>query len=196
MKHLGERITDYVFGELSASEMAEVKSHLLQCADCTKEVDQFQRTHSVLKASPDVNPPRSMVFEFEKPGMNRFWRWVAPIAAAAVLVIGVALTAPVQIQWEGSQLTIAFGKIAAPAAPPAVASQPAVVERILTEPVDYARIEKWIDDELGRKTAGQAKETLRLQGQLAYLESLQLANERNIMATESSFQLLASRSED
>lgn len=194
MQHLGERITDYIFGELPASEMAEAQRHLSQCADCAMAVEQFQHTHSMLKASPDLNPPRSVVFEFEKPATNRFWKWVAPVAAAAVLLLGVALLAQVHIQWKDSQLTIAFGQILPPVPQPAVASQPLVVERAVTEPVDYARIEKWINDELRRKSAGQTKEILRLQGQLAYLESLQLVNERNIMATESSFQLLASRS--
>jgi anti-sigma factor RsiW len=140
MSHLGERITDYVFEELSAAEMAEVKSHLAACSACRKEVELFQRTHSLLKASPDVNPPRNIVFEFEKPAMNRFWKWVAPMTAAAVLLMGVALAAPLQIRWNDSQLTIAFGRLPEPApAPPAVAPAP-VVERVVAQPVDYARI--------------------------------------------------------
>jgi hypothetical protein len=162
-------------------------------------VELFQRTHSMLKASPDVNPPRNIVFEFEKPGVNRFWKWVIPMAAAAVLLMGVALTGPIHVEWNDSQLIVAFG---APPAPfpstallvPPQGAVPSVAERVVAEPVDYTRIEKLVADEVAKRDIARTKEMQRVQGQLAYLEALQLATERNVMATDSSVQQLAMRS--
>ena len=194
MRHLGERIADYVFQELSTHEMAAAKSHVQECADCRNEVERFQRTHSLLKATPDVDPPRSIVFEFDRPAPNRLWRWLAPMTAAAVLLLAVAIAAPVQIRWADSQVTIAFGS-APETVPVAPVSVPAtqVVEKVVADPVDYARIERWLADELNKRDAVRLKEIQRLQGQLAYLENIQLSHDRSILATESNIQLLASR---
>ena len=116
MSHLGERIADYVFEELSASEIAEAKRHLAQCPDCCAQVERFQRTHAMLKASPDVDPPRSIVFEFDKPPVSRLWRWLVPAAAAiSLFIIAIVLAGNIHVQWRDSQLTIAFGQIITPA---------------------------------------------------------------------------------
>ena len=112
MSHLNERIADYVFEELSSGEMTEAGRHIAECSDCRKQVEQFQQTHMMLKTSPDVDPPRNIVFEFEKPvrhGAGSFWRWLAPMAATAALVLGIAVASPVHVQWHESQLTIRFG---------------------------------------------------------------------------------------
>ena len=196
MRHLGERITDYIFGELSPVEMAEVQSHLAQCVECTKEVELFQRTHSMLKVSADVNPPRSVVFEFDKPAVSRFWRWAMPVAAAAVLVLGIFLLAPIRIQSGNNQFAIIFGdgRPAEPSVPTAPPSVQAVVPASVTpQPVDYERIQAWIREELEKREANQVREIQRLQGQLAYLENLQQGVERETMANASSIQMLAQR---
>jgi len=116
MSHIGERIADYVFEELSASEIVEAKRHLAQCSDCCAQVEQFQRTHAMLKVLPDVDPPRSIVFEFEKPPVSRLWRWLVPAAAAiSLFIIAIVLAGNIHVQWRDSQLTIAFGQIITPA---------------------------------------------------------------------------------
>jgi anti-sigma factor RsiW len=91
MAHLGERITEYIFEELPAAELAEAKSHVAQCGECKAAVEHFQRTRSLLQAVPDVDPPRSAVLTFEKPRVVRSWTWtwLAPMATAAVLLIAV-----------------------------------------------------------------------------------------------------------
>jgi anti-sigma factor RsiW len=113
MAHLGERITDYIFEELPAAELAEAKSHVAQCGECHAAVEHFQRTRSLLQAVPDVDPPRSAVLTFEKPRAVRSWtwKWLAPMAAAAVILVTVFVV-PIQVQWKNSQLTIAFGTAA------------------------------------------------------------------------------------
>ena len=195
MGHLNERITEYIFNELPSAEMVEARAHVAGCKDCRQEVEWFERTHSMLMTSQDVNPPRSVVFEFAKPAPvpARFWKWVAPMAAAAVLAMGVVLAAPIQIQWKDSQLTIAFGK--APAATTAaVPVVERVVEKVAAEPVDYARIQQLISDEVVRKDISRTKEIQRLRGELAYVEGLQQATERSVMGAEASIAMLVPRS--
>src|SRR5262245_45308048 len=158
MKHLGEQITDFVFGELSAGEMDEARNHIAGCADCRSEVEQFERTRSVLKMSPDVEPPRHVVFEFEKPRASA-WRWLAPIAAAAAVIIAVWIVVPVGIQWRDSQLTIAFGKMPATPGIPA----PSVVTPAVPQPIDYDRVTRavqesqqaWLMDQLKARDDAQ-----------------------------------------
>jgi anti-sigma factor RsiW len=119
MSHLGERITDYVFEELSSAAMAEARDHVAHCGECTKAVEHFQRTRSLLQALPDVDPPRSAQLVFEKPRATRWaWRWLAPIGVAAALVLAVVLAGPVHMEWQQSQLTIALGNT--PVAKPSV----------------------------------------------------------------------------
>src|SRR5579884_302713 len=111
MTHLGERLTDFVFGELSQNEMEEAQRHLTNCEDCRQSVEQFEQTRSMLKMSPEVEPPRHIVFEFERP--RRLWTWLVPVGVAAALIVAVLLTVPMQVQWHDSQLTINLGRTVA-----------------------------------------------------------------------------------
>ena len=115
MSHLTERIAEFVFEELPAAEMAEATRHLTECASCREEVGRFQQTFAKLKAAPELDPPRNIVFEFGRPAVSRMWRWFPAAAAiAALLLITVALVGRVHLQWHDSQLTIAFGQITSP----------------------------------------------------------------------------------
>jgi len=116
MTHITERLAEFIFEELSAQEMAEAKHHLLECANCREQVARFQQTLAMLRTAPDVDPPRDIVFEFEKPAARRSWSWFPAAAAiAAVLVMMIALAGRVHVQWQASQLTIAFGQPVSPA---------------------------------------------------------------------------------
>ncbi|MBI4474834.1 MAG: hypothetical protein HY646_19335 [Acidobacteria bacterium] len=112
--HLIEKLAEFVFVELSESEMAETREHIAACADCRTRVEHFQKTHAMLRASPDLDLPRNIVFELEKPSLNRF-RWLTPAAAAALFVVVIALAGVIHVRWRDSQLTIAFGQIIPPA---------------------------------------------------------------------------------
>lgn len=131
MSHITQILAEFVFEELSASEMAEAKMHLNECAGCREEFARFQRTVGLLKATPVLEPPRNVVFEFEKPVSNRFWRWLpAGVAIAALLLMTVALAGRVHFQWRDSQLTIAFGQSVAPAQADQTAELAAELQRV------------------------------------------------------------------
>lgn len=175
MTHLGERLTDFVFGELPANEMEDARRHVAACADCRNQAEQLEHTRSLLKMSPDVEPPRRILFEFERP--RALWRWLIPVGVAAALILAVLIAAPMQMQWHDSQLTLSFGKISAPvpAVAPVTVSQPAV------QPIDYERIARqvedsqraWLEGELKKQGTAQMREIGQLQGTLAYINAQQ-----------------------
>ena len=131
MSHIKELLAEFVFEELKDSEMAKARMHLNECADCREELGRFQRTLGVLKTSADLEPPRNVVFEFEKPAASRLWRWFpAAAAVAALLLITVALIGRVHFQWHDSQLTIAFGQTIPPAQADQTAELAAELQRV------------------------------------------------------------------
>ena len=98
MAHLGERIMDFVVGEMAASEAAEASEHVRQCSDCSSQVEEFKRTLAMLQSVPDREPPRPLVFEVERksqPAASWLWRWASPALAAAVTsILTVMLMSP------------------------------------------------------------------------------------------------------
>jgi len=112
MSHVTDRIAEFVFEELPESEMTEARKHVAVCTDCKTHVEQFQQMHAMLRSSPDLDPPRNIVFEFQKPPVSRLWRWLpAAAGVAAAFVIAIFLAGPIHVQWHDSQLTIAFGQV-------------------------------------------------------------------------------------
>jgi hypothetical protein len=96
MSHLGEKITDYLMGEMPAAEKAAAEAHLGQCSLCAGKLEEFSHTYALLQAVPDAEPPRPLVFAAEKriarPATgSRAWRWLTPALSAAAASIITAL---------------------------------------------------------------------------------------------------------
>ena len=178
--HLNDRIAEFIFEDLAAPEMSEAERHLTQCSDCRELVEQFQMTHAMLKTSRDVEPPRRIMFEFEKPrALPWMWRWLAPMAASAAVAFAVVSLTP----RPAPQIVERFVQQPVAAQPVATAA----------EPVDYQKIEAWLSNELKKRDAEQTKELLRVRGELALLNSYQRAVEKETWENASSIQLLAQR---
>jgi anti-sigma factor RsiW len=204
MTHLGERITDYVFGEMSGKELEEARRHIADCSQCRDEVSQVERTRATLRLSQDLEPPRHITFEVEKrPAFN--WRWLAPIGAAAAVIIAVLIAAPMSIQWNESQLTISFGTAPAPAVRNETANVQSPV-RAVSEPVDYDRIISEVQKQLRSQqpsvsvapvklNAEQTKIIQRLDDRLVYLENVQKSIERQNAVNADAIAQLTQKSE-
>ena len=93
MAHLNDKLADFFYEELPATEMVEARRHVADCGECRAQVQLFERTHLALKNLPDAEPPRSVIFaqpERTAPGRVLDWRFLAPMAAAfAALVIAI-----------------------------------------------------------------------------------------------------------
>lgn len=204
MTHLGERITDYVFGEMSGKELEEARRHVTDCPQCRNEAQQLERTRTTLRLSQDIEPPRHMTFEVEKrPAFG--WRWLAPIGAAAAVIIAVLIAAPMSIQWNESQLTISFGTAPAPVVRNEAANVATPV-RTVSEPIDYDRIISEVQKQLRSQQpsasvasvkldAEQTKIIQRLQDNLVYLENVQKSIDRQTAQNTNDIASLAQKSE-
>jgi hypothetical protein len=64
--------------------------------DPSAKVEHFESTYAMLKSSPDVEPPRRIMFEFEKPkaAAGWLWRWLGPMTAAAAVAFAVVTFTP------------------------------------------------------------------------------------------------------
>ena len=63
--------------------------------DPSAKVEQYKSTYSMLKSSPDLEPPRRIRFEFEKPRATGWlWRWLGPMTASAVVAFAVVTFTP------------------------------------------------------------------------------------------------------
>ncbi len=61
-----ERYTEYVYGELNASESQLIEAHLKECALCAKEAAALRRTLIFLEREPDVVMPQEITRGFEQ----------------------------------------------------------------------------------------------------------------------------------
>jgi hypothetical protein len=172
--HLTEKLAEYVWGELSVSEMAAADAHLMQCADCRAQVEQFQHTHAFLKSSADVEPPRRIIFEADRPAFVPWiWRWLAPMAASAAVALAVVSLVP-RPEPQIIERVVVQQAPSIPASPPAV------------QPVDYEKIIDELRADMQKRDIAQTKELQRVRGELDWLDSKQRAARRD------NFEMLAS----
>jgi anti-sigma factor RsiW len=206
MSHLEDRLGEFIYEELPASEMETAKRHVSQCLECQGRVADFQAVQHALETVPDVDVPRRTVFvESREPG-SKTWlglRWLVPSATAAALVLALVIAGPIHFDWRGSGMTIAFGAQPEPA-PVEVAEAPIVIEPV---PVDYEQIvarvtaeqQAWLESELNGRfqsmSTASRREVRRLQAELAYMSDLQRAAQRDTLENSSSIQILAMRTE-
>jgi hypothetical protein len=189
MTHINDKIAEFVFNELSKQEMAEATGHLAQCSACREQVEHFRSTYAMLKTSPDLEPLRRTVFEFEKQAAPSWiWRWLGPMAASAAVALAVVSFVPRTPQ-------IVERVIQQPA--PQVATQP------VTQPIDYQRIinelrpaeQAWLETELKRRDAAHAAQLQSVRADVASLYVDQKRLERETWENGGSIQLLAARTD-
>jgi len=187
MAHLNDKLADFFYEELPASEMVEARRHVAECGECRTHLQLFEKTHLALKALPEAEPPRRVVFTpAARPARWGVldWRFFAPMAAAVAALV----------------LAVMPARSPAPAPVPVAVTAPAsapVVPQAQPQNIDYDRIvdqvrqtdRAWFADQLAKRD----REIRQLEGQLAYYESYQRTIVKETMENASSIQLLAQR---
>lgn len=147
MSHLEDRLAEFVFEELPSEEMTTARQHVAQCLECQGRVSDFQRIRHSLEQLPDIDLARRMVFVPESPSLKRSTRswfslaWALPGAVAAVLLVGVVMAGPLQVEWGDQGVRIAFGQETAEPEPVSVAAA------VDYENLDYERIAARLETE-------------------------------------------------
>src|SRR2546428_13429944 len=94
MAHLGDKLAEYFYEELPSAEMREAREHIQGCKECRLDLERFESVHLALRAAPELEPPRHVVFS---PPQRRSWlpwlawRTAATGRAAAALVAGFSV---------------------------------------------------------------------------------------------------------
>ena len=94
MAHLGDKLAEYFYEELPSAEMREAREHIQGCKECRLDLERFESVHLALRAAPELEPPRHVVFS---PPERRSWlpwlewRTAATAGAAAALVAGILM---------------------------------------------------------------------------------------------------------
>src|SRR5262245_35347463 len=185
MTHITDKIADFVFQELPAQELSQVEEHIGKCSFCRKQVEEFKATVSMLKASPEIEPPRNIYFEFEKRrAASWLWRWVAPMAASAAIALAIVNFVPREVR-------VVERVVDQPVMQPA--AQPIDYQKILNEL--RASEQLWLENELQKRDASQGKEVQRLRGELAALDYYQHALQRETWENARDVQLLAAKTD-
>src|SRR5207253_8319878 len=94
MTHLNDRLAEFFYNELSPGEMNDARRHIEQCADCRLHLQQFENIHITLRAAPDWDPPRNIVFSapHRRSWVPWFdWRPLAASIAAAAFVAAIVI---------------------------------------------------------------------------------------------------------
>ena len=185
MAHLNDKLADFYYEELPASEMVQARRHVAECGECQAQIQLFEKTHLALKQLPDAEPPRRVVV-VEPERRVRWgvldWRFLAPMAAAVAALV----------------LAIMPASSPTPATVPVAVTTPAPVPVVTqAQAVDYDRIvdqvrqseRAWLTEQLEKRD----REIRQLQGQLAYYESYQRTLVKETWENASTIQLLAQR---
>lgn len=107
------KLSEYVDGELSQSDMALVDDHLNDCSDCRSEVSQLRALSQAVAAMPEITPPAFLLARIEDATINKKtrrqsiklpidWlripsviRFVAGLSAAGIIAV-LFMTRPIK----------------------------------------------------------------------------------------------------
>src|SRR5262245_47101423 len=122
MAHLNDKLADFFYEELPASEMVEARRHVAECGECRTQLQLFEKTHLALSGLPEAELPRRVVFS-PVPRPARWgvldWRFLAPMAAAAAALVLAVIPArsPAPVSVPVTVTTPASVPVAAQAQP-------------------------------------------------------------------------------
>jgi hypothetical protein len=149
--------------------------------DPSAKVEHFRSTYNMLKSSPDMEPPRRIMFEFEKPRpAGWLWRWLAPMTASAAVAFAVVTLTPRPQALAPQVVREVQQQVPAPA----------------PTQVDYQAMIDQLRGELGElraRDAVQTKEIRRVWGEMDLMAESEQQIKRDNLLNQSNIQQLESR---
>jgi hypothetical protein len=112
-----EKIVSYIYDDLSADERRTFEQHLDSCETCRTEVQSLKGLRS--EFAPESVPPMPRTVELPTPApqlaavlplhQSTWFRAVATVAAAVILIVITARMADLQIQVADGAMIVRFG---------------------------------------------------------------------------------------
>jgi anti-sigma factor RsiW len=63
---ISELLSAYLDGEISAKDKEIVETHLTECASCKQKLEIMQKTQNILKNTPPMPVPETLLKDFEE----------------------------------------------------------------------------------------------------------------------------------
>jgi anti-sigma factor RsiW len=94
---IGQQLSAYLDGELTADEMAEVRQHLEGCPACRADIEELQRMKRLLARLQPPEVPRTFEAELlariDRRSLMGWLQWPRPAMALAAVALAVILVA-------------------------------------------------------------------------------------------------------
>lgn len=121
-----ETIVSYLYDDLSTDDRRAFEQHLDSCEPCCAEVESLKGLRGVFTSEAVPPMPRSIQLPTLNPQLapvlplhqSTWFRAVATVAAAVILIVLTARLVDLQVQVEDGALTLRFGEPAAIVAKP------------------------------------------------------------------------------
>ncbi len=124
LSHAGDRLSAYLDGEITGTELDAVTIHLIGCNDCRSELHDIDAARTAIRSLPRIDPPalgdlyRLPVVSGDagtsppedKPGGRLAHRW--RVVAAAAVAAAVAVTVAVSLGDRDGTATIDLDRLA------------------------------------------------------------------------------------
>jgi hypothetical protein len=126
-----ETIPRKLLGDLSPDELQRLDAHLITCAECRLEEQQYQQTFQRMRGVEDVPVPRHFfVYEAErKPSlwtvfrsMSFGWQGATATAALGIVLLITFSAAGLRVRFEPGALIVSLGGKMTPTAQPAASA--------------------------------------------------------------------------
>jgi anti-sigma factor RsiW len=110
--HLGETVSAYLDGELTAEERRAAVAHVAGCEECRQELDDMMSVRAQLRAMPMLELPAEL--GPPEPVVRRLYRRPrvvvgAAAAAVAVVVTAATLSAPNRVVISADEFAQSYG---------------------------------------------------------------------------------------
>ncbi|MDQ1439124.1 MAG: sigma-E factor negative regulatory protein RseB [Acidimicrobiaceae bacterium] len=104
--HLDDELSGLLDGELSADETVAARTHLAGCAFCMAELAAIDRTRTLVRSLPAVDPPTSLLARAAAAPTDLDARPPARRAAVLASIVAAAAVLVVLLQWAPADRSV------------------------------------------------------------------------------------------
>jgi len=132
-QRVGEMLSAYIDGELSASEVELVERHLKECAACARSLETLRATVELVRRLPQVPAPRSFTIAPAIQPLRFQMRWDYAHLRGATALVALLLAIALSIDIVSQRLPLAGAPAELAIAPSPAVEMKAALKEAATE---------------------------------------------------------------